>query len=338
MAEAPRFSPAQKAAAVLAAIGKPHASALLKQFSKAEIRVLLEAAKGMNSVPQSALETVVGDFEREFTRGTGLIDSAEQISEIVTATIGEEEMAKMTEPEAEAKGDDGPGEKSVWEILAETEAKTIADLLATENPQVGAFVLARLSSGKAAEVLAQFGRTERVAVLGRMMAQGEVADEVAEFIEAEIRTRFTSQRPGASKEVVARVATILNELDKDVTEEAISDLSGAVADEHIASIRSMLFRFEDIIRLDATARATIFDAVQPDVLTTALAGADPAATEAALSAISQRSRRMIENDLKNVARFKPADILTARKQIVSRVLRLANDGTIAIPAPEQAAA
>lgn len=60
---------AQKAAAILVAMGKPSASRLLKFFKQEELKALIEGARLLRTIPQSDLERIVAEFEAEFTEG-----------------------------------------------------------------------------------------------------------------------------------------------------------------------------------------------------------------------------------------------------------------------------
>ena len=121
------------------------------------------------------------------------------------------------------------------------------------------------------------------------------------------------------------------------SESYLSEMTDVFPAEIISGIKSMLFRFEDIPSLAQSARAAVFDLVPVDILTLALREAPPQIVEAALSSIGQRSRRMIESDMRSKVTLRPADIAKARKQIVAEVMRLAGEGRIELSAPPLAA-
>jgi len=58
-----RLTRAQKAAAILVAMGKQSAGRLLKFFKQEELKGLVEAARTLKTIPQSELEKIVGEFE-----------------------------------------------------------------------------------------------------------------------------------------------------------------------------------------------------------------------------------------------------------------------------------
>ena len=86
----------QRAAAVLVAMGKSRASQLLKFFKSEELRIMIDAAHTLKTIPQPDLEELVKEFEAEFTVGAGLMDSAEAMQKILGEALSEEEMYAIT--------------------------------------------------------------------------------------------------------------------------------------------------------------------------------------------------------------------------------------------------
>jgi flagellar motor switch protein FliG len=329
------LSKVQKAATILVALGKPRASQLLKYFKDDEKRALIQAAKSLTAIEQSDLDKLVKEFEAEFTRGAGLIDSSEIMEEILTEALTPEEVQTLSNPAPAPSPPPAP--PSAWDMLENADPAKIVAFLGSENLQAGAFVLSRLPSEKSASVIAGLDRTARAAILTRMISMGAVLPAAVEILEKRLREVFGAGEKADSGAGQAQVASILNQLDKKATEEVMSDLSTSIESGRVSAVRSMLFRFEDIVRLDDSARAAVFDQVPANVLTLALRDAAPEILETALSAIGQRTRRMIENDLKTPGGAKTRDIMDAQRKIVAMIMRLSTEGRIALPSTDLAA-
>ena len=69
MSTAATMTRAQKAAAILVAMGKPSASRLLKFFKQEELKALIDGARLLRTIAQSDLEKIVAEFEAEFAEG-----------------------------------------------------------------------------------------------------------------------------------------------------------------------------------------------------------------------------------------------------------------------------
>lgn len=336
MSQLPTLSRPQKAAAILVAMGKPAAGRLLRFFKQEELRVLIEAARSLRTIPQGELERIVAEFEAEFTEGAGLLDSADEMDNLLTESLSPEEVNAImgtgkVEPEE-------AGPPPVWPELEKLDPARLGEFLAGEHPQAAAYVLTQLSSSASAAILVTLPKAFRGEVVKRMMGTGTVTAAASKIIEEQLRTKLLGA--SASKDTSAgqsRVASVLNELEKSQLEEVMQDLAQAGASD-LAAIRARLFSFEDVVMLTQKQRVALFDGISTELVTLALRGASAELGEAILSSVGVRARRMMEAELASGAEGIPADdILRARKQIASTAIRLAGEGVIELPQAKEAA-
>jgi flagellar motor switch protein FliG len=333
----PALTKAQKAAAILVALGKPAAGRLLKFFKQDELRFLMEGARGLRAIPQVELERIVAEFESEFAEGVGLLDSADTMDSIFSETLSAEEMNALMGGEVDDL--DADMDEPVWPLLEKIEAERLGEFLAAEHPQTAAFALTKVPPSAAARVLLTLAKPVRGEIVKRMLDVGEAAPAAVHLLEMQLRAALIDDKSGASSSSgQARVASVLNELDKSDLDSVMDDLASAGA-TNIEAIRSQLFAFEDIEMLDQHHRVALFDGIQADVVTMALRGdVSPALVEAILSALGARARRMIEAELKSDAgNLAAADIVKARRQIASTAIKLASESAIKLPQPPVAA-
>ncbi len=333
----PALTRAQKAAAILVALGKPAAGRLLKFFKQEELRFLMEGARGLRAIPQVELEKIVAEFESEFAEGVGLLDSADTMDSIFSETLSAEEMtAIMGGDAAEQAVDD---EEPVWPLLEKVEAERLGEFLAGEHPQAAAFALTKVPPSVAARVLLTLAKPVRGEIVKRMLDVADAAPAAVHLLETQLRVALIDDKSSAlSSSGQARVASVLNELDKSDLDSVMDDLAEAGA-TNIEAIRSQLFAFEDIELLEHPQRIVLFDGIQADIVTTALRG-EVAATlaEAVLSALGARARRMIEAELKSdPGNLSASEIAKARRQIASTAIKLSSEGAIRLPQPQAAA-
>ena len=327
---------AQKAAAILVAMGKPSASRLLKFFKQDELRALVEGARHLRTIPQAELEKIVAEFEAEFAEGAGLLDSADKMDNILTETLSAEEMSAMMGTDEPAAPANAP--PPVWPQLEKIDPSRLGEFLATEHPQTAAVVLSNLAPPAAASVLMTLEKSVRAEIVKRMMSMAAVPPAATRMVENQIRSRVLVER--ATKDTSAgqtRVASLLNELDKGQLDEVMEDLAMAGTPD-LEAIRSRLFSFEDIPLLSQKSRVALFDGLASDLVTMALRSSPAPLIEAVLSSIGARSRRMIESELGQDAPATAADITKARKTIASTAIRLAREGSVELPSPDQAPA
>ncbi len=331
-----KLTKAQKAAAILVAMGKPSAGRLLRFFKHEELKALIEAARMLRTIPQSELENIVAEFEDEFTEGAGLLDSGDQMDTILNESLSPEEIsALMGWGKPSLMSDEAP---PIWPELAELPPAKLGAMLAGEHPQTIAMVFSNLESQPAANALLTFDKPTRSEVLKRMLAMTTVQPAAKQLVENQLRLRLRAESNG--RDVSAgqtRVASLLNELDKNVLDELVTDLEESGV-EGIEQVKARLFTFEDIVLLDQKARVTLFDGLSTEMVTLALRGASREVAEAALSAIGPRSRRMIESELSIESdAATPAEISKARKRIAATAIGLAATGAIDLPSMQNAA-
>lgn len=324
---------AQKAAAVLVAMGKPAAGRLLKFFKQDELKALMEGARLLRTIPQADLDRIVAEFEAEFTEGVGLLDSADKMDTILSESLSPDEMRAIMGYEQPVSADRSAA--PVWPAIAKVDPERLTDFLAKEHPQTVAFILSNLPAEGAANVLIALAKPVRADVVKRMLAMNLVPPAAKRIVENQLQARLLAEGAVKTSAVSqARVAGLLNELDKSQVDEMMLDLEQRGI-SGLEAVRARLFAFEDIVMLSQAGRVALFDGVATDVVTLALRGADPTLTEAALSSIGARTRRMVESELSIQSNAPLADIVRARKNIAALAIKLASEGALELPAAQQ---
>lgn len=329
-----KLTQAQKAAAILVAMGKPSAGRLLKFFKQEELRALIEAARLLRTIPQAELEKVVREFENEFTVGAGLLDSADSMDTILAETLSPEEVNILL-GRSEAPP---PSLEEVWTELEKIDAERLSHILRAEHDQTVAVIMTNLAPQAASRVLVLLDKAQRGAVVRRMATMGQLPIAAKQVIERRVAEILRAEANGKDASAGhARVASVLNELDKAQVDEVMEELR-ATGSEDVDAIRSRLFTFEELVNLSQKARVALFDGLPTDQVTLALCGAPKDLAEAVLSALGARSRRMIESELAggddNVS---AEDVARARRRIASTAVQLAQAGKIELQPSQEAA-
>ena len=337
MSTAQEMTRTQKAAAILVAMGKPSASKLLKFFKQEELKALVEGARLLRTISQADLEKIVAEFEAEFAEGAGLLDSGDRMDTIIAESLTPEEISALMGMEQTVAVQEGPA--PVWPDVEKLDPARLGAFMAEEHPQTAALVLSKLSPAAAANALLALDKEARNEVVKRMMSMAAIPEVATGIIEEQLRARLLGE--SAVRDTSAgqiRVASVLNEMDKDKLDEVIQDLEQSGAPD-IQSLRSRLFAFEDVVQLTQKARVTLFDSISTELVTLALRNAPAALTEAVLSSIGARARRMIESELSQGADgIAVVDVVRARKAIAAGAIRMAREGTFELPTQASAAA
>ena len=313
-----------KAAALLLALGKPLASQLLKHFDANELRHISRSAASLGALPIAVLEELVEEFAGQFSSDVDLEGTAEEVEQLLTGVLPPEQIAEIM---SEVLGNSN---QSIWQRLSTVSESILSAYLEKEHPQVIALILSRLTPSATAAIMGRFPKELRNDLVGRMLTMRPVMESILRVLEKRLHEDLLLSRPAnASLDSIIRLADILNRMSRVDMEDALQTV--AASDPEMAKeLRKRLFSFEDIVKLNAKARATLFEKTSTDTVVLALRKADELTTEAVLSSLAARGRRMVEAELAAGSEARPAEIAKAQSSIAQYVLDMVARGEITI--------
>ena len=141
----------EKVAVLLLALGKARAAKLLTKFDAEELKLLTRSAADLRPVRMSDLETLVEEFAQTFSNGVGFAGTVTEVKNLLSGVMTEEQFA-------EVMADAPVREEPVWERIDALSPDTLRGYLGKEHPQTVAFILSRVDSELAANVIATFAR------------------------------------------------------------------------------------------------------------------------------------------------------------------------------------
>ena len=327
------LSQSDKAAAVLLAMGKGVAGKLLKYFTQAELQMIISSAQTLRAIPPDELNELVNEFEDLFTEGTGLMDNAKAIEEILEEGLTPEEVDGLLGRRATFQA----FEASIWDRLQDAEPDFIASYLLREHPQTVAYILSMLPSAFGAKVLLKLPDSRRADIMNRTVNMKNVSPKATQIIENRIQELIAVIEADKNSIGTTKVAELMNELEKPQVDTLLESLE-SLSKEAAGKVRPKIFLFEDLLAMPQRGRVMLLNDVSGEILTMALRGAPAEIKECVLSSISPRSRRMIESDLASgTAGVTPREIAIARRAVAQEAIRLANAGQILLKEPVEAA-
>ncbi|MFN7101461.1 MAG: flagellar motor switch protein FliG [Pseudorhizobium sp.] len=330
VAESP-LSQAEKAAAVLLAMGKGVAGKLLKYFTQSELQMIIASAQRLRTIPPDELLLLVNEFEDLFTEGTGLMDNAAAIEAILEEGLTPEEVDGLLGRRTAFQA----YESSIWDRLQDADPAFVGKFLAREHPQTVAYILSMLPSAFGAKVLLQLPDSRRADIMNRTVNMKEVSPKAAQIIENRVLELITAIEAERNSAGSAKVADLMNEMEKPQVDTLLTSLE-TISRESVNKVRPKIFLFEDLLSMPQRSRVLLLNDIAADILTMALRGASAEMKEGVLSAISPRQRRMIESDLSVPgAALNPREIAIARRAVAQEAIRLSAAGQILLKEPEE---
>src|SRR2546421_430717 len=213
------------------------------------------------------------------------------------------------------------GEK-VWQLLA--------NYLKNEYPQTVAVVISKIKPEHAARVLAILPEELALDVVARMLRMEAVQKEVIERLENTLRTEFMSNLSQTRRRDAHEVmAEIFNNFDRQTETRFITALEEQNR-ESAERIKTLMFTFDDLIKLDAGSAQTLMRHVDKDKLGVALKGATDTVRQFFLGNMSTRAAKMLVDDMQAMGPVRLRDVDEAQALLVNLAKDLAAKGEIMI--------
>lgn len=325
-----QLTQADKAAAVLLAMGKGVAGKLLKYFTQNELQTIIASAQTLRTIPPDELAILVGEFEDLFTEGAGLMDNAKAIESILEEGLTPEEVDGLLGRRTAFQA----FEASIWDRLQDADPEFIAKFLMREHPQTVAYILSMLPSAFGAKVLMKLPESRRADIMNRTVNLKGVSPKAAQIIENRVHELIQEIDADRNSTGSAKVAELMNEMDKPQVDTLLNSLE-SISKESVNKVRPKIFLFEDLLAMPQRSRVMLLNDIAADILTMALRGAPAEIRDCVLAAISPRQRRMIESDLAaGTVGINPREIAIARRAVAQEAIRLAGAGQIQLKETE----
>lgn len=317
------YNRAQKAAAVLLAVGPDIAATVLTHLSEAEVEQVAIEVATLGDVGSEQLHAILEEFHAEAVAHQHLL------------TGGERHAREMLRSLLGARGDDvvdrllATVQTAPFHFLRAHEPVEVLRHLRGEHPQTVALILAHLPAKFAAEILAGLEPEAQTEVAMRVATLDRTSPEVVVRVEAALQERLGSLQQARLDERggVRELAAVLNNSDRG-TERAI--LAGLEAsDPQLAEeVRALMFVFEDIVSLDDRAVQEVLREVDIARLALALKGVSAEVRDTVQRNLSERARETLAEEIELLGPTRVRDVEEAQSEVVRIIRRLDEAGTI----------
>lgn len=312
----------QKAAALMLALGEEHAAQLFARMHEDEIRDLSAAMAQLGTVPAQTVELICREFSDALGQSGNLVGSYESTERLLLKTLPADRVAQIME---EIRG---PAGRTMWDKLGNVNEAVLANYLKNEYPQTVAVVLTKVKPDHAARVLALLPEGFAMEVIMRMLRMETVQKEALEGVERTLKAEFMSNLARSQRrDAHEMMAEIFNNLDR----QAESRILGALEERNrdaAERIRTLMFTFEDLQRLDAAGLQALLRAVEKDKLALALKGASEQLRELFMKNLTERAAKLLKDDIAALGPVRLKDVDEAQAGIVLLAKEMAAQGQI----------
>lgn len=327
-AELEALSTTQRAAVLMLLLGEEQAASIIRYMDPKEVQALGAAMVSVGDISQEAVNAVLDDFIATFKQQTSLgLGTSDYVENVLKAALGEDKAASVLgriNPTSASKG---------LEILRWMDARSIAEMVQGEHPQVVAIILSVLENGVAADVLSFLPPEARPEIVERVARLETVQPAAMEELEAIMRKQFATRSTSASSSFggVKAAAKIMNLTKVDLESAIMKGVEGLDADLAQA-IQDNMLTFADLASVDNRAIQTLLRNIEPDLLMVALKGADEVVRDKFMSNMSERARAVFLDDMEAKGPMRLSDVEDAQRKIMRQARKLSEAGELMLAA------
>ena len=215
--------------------------------------------------------------------------------------------------------------------LRNVDPSQLSKIIENEHPQTIALVIGHLDPSRAAELLSALPEEIRSDVTLRLAALEEISPEVLTKIGSVLDEKLESLSGLQTEEVggVRMVAEILNRMDRS-TSRGVLEMIESNNPELAATIRDLMFVFDDILLLDDMSIREILKNVDRKALTMALKGTTDEMKEKFMRNMSERAQQLLVEEMDYLGPVRLKDVEAAQREIVEVVRGLEEEQVIQI--------
>ena len=224
----------------------------------------------------------------------------------------------------------GPAGRTMWDKLGNVNEAVLANYLKNENPQTVAVVLTKVKAEHAARVLSMLPESFAMEVVMRMLRMESVQKEALDGVEKTLKAEFMSNLARAQRrDAHEMMAEIFNNLDRQSESRILAALEERNRDA-AERIRSLMFTFDDLVRLDGQGVQVLLRNVPKEQLILALKGASENLRDLFLKNMSERAGKMFKEDLAGLGPVRLREVDEAQAAVVVMAKDLAAQGQIVL--------
>jgi flagellar motor switch protein FliG len=316
-----------RSAILLLSLGEDEAAEVMRHLGPREVQKLGAAMARMSHVSTDQAQTVLSDFRSRLERQTSLgVGSDQYIRAMLNKALGADKASTLIDRILHG------GDSSGLENLKWMDARSIADLIKLEHPQVLAMILAYMEPEQAGEVIHHLPERLVSEAMMRLASletvQPAAIRELNDILEEQLSGETQSLQvaslggPKAAAEVLNRLETSLSGSILEKMRENDSELAEKVQEK--------MFVFDDLIKLDDRSLQVLLREIPSEGFVTALKGASPGLREKFFTNMSKRAAEMMRDDLEAKGPVRVSEVEAAQKSILQIATRLDAAGQISL--------
>jgi flagellar motor switch protein FliG len=317
---------AQRAAVLMLLLGEQQASEIIRFLNPKEVQSLGAAMVSVADLSQEAVNIVLDEFVATLKKQTSLgLGTGDYVEKVLKRALGDDKASSVLSRIMPGQGSKG------LEILKWMDARSIAEMIRGEHPQVVAIILSVLEHTVAADVLNFLPADARPEIIQRIASLDTVQPSAMEELEQIMMKQFASNSSSKSSSFggVKAAAQIMNSVKVELESSIMSGLSVIDADL-MQRIQDNMFTFENLVGVDNRGIQAIMRTADPDLLMVALKGAPDFVKDKFLDNMSARARVMFVDDMESKGPLRITEVEEAQKNVMRLARKLSDAGELVL--------
>ena len=307
------------------ALSEEHTAQLFSEMDDDEILELSQIISGLGKVGPTVIERLFIEFSEQMSSTNSLVGSQDSTERMLTKSgLSSEKVGVIME---EIRG---PAGRTMWEKLGNVNEDILANFLQKEYPQTVAVVLSKVTTDHAARVLGMLPDGFALEVINRMLKMETVQKEILEEVEKTLRKEFMSNLARTQRrDSHELIAEIFNNMERATETRFMEQLEQSIPDS-AEKIRSLMFTFEDLLKLDQAAMQAVIRSVDKEKIPLALKGASDPLKDLFFENMSERAGKIMKEDMAAMGPVRLKDVEEAQQSVVMVTKDLEGRGEIVI--------
>lgn len=317
---------AQRAAVLMLLLGEQQAAEIIRFLNPKEVQSLGGAMVSVADLSQEAVNVVLDEFVATLKKQTSLgLGTGDYVEKVLKRALGDDKASSVLSRIMPGQGSKG------LEILKWMDARSIAEMIRGEHPQVVAIILSVLEHTVAADVLNFLPAEARPEIIQRIASLDTVQPSAMEELEQIMMKQFASNSSSKSSSFggVKAAAQIMNSVKVELESAIMSGLSVIDADL-MQKIQDNMFTFENLVSVDNRGIQAIMRKAEPDLLMVALKGAPDFVKDKFLDNMSARARVMFVDDMESKGPLRISEVEEAQKNVMRLARKLSDAGELVL--------
>ncbi|WP_292287505.1 flagellar motor switch protein FliG [Marivita sp.] len=320
------LSGTQKSAIMMMLLGEEEAAEILKNLSPREVQHLGAAMYSVRNTDQETVNAVLDEFLAIIKQQTSLgLGAGNYIRNVLSRALGEDKAQSVLSRITPASS-----ERPI-EILDWMDARSIAELVQDEHPQIIALVVSYLDYSLASDVLNLLGDDLQPEVVQRIATLETVDPEALRELEKVMQEKFKANTSLRSSKVggVKAAAKIMN-FTKSNTERRIMGSIKRRDKELMQAIQENMFTFENLGMSDDRSLQTLLRSIDTEDLIMSMKGADDELQNKLFGCMSTRAAANIKDEMEVLGPVRLTEVQRAQVKIIEVARKMADEGTIVL--------